>query len=337
MSERIKNFTKRKEFGIILIILVLSAILTIMSSAFLKLDNILDFLRSNAVIGIMALGMLPVLISGGIDLSVSSTIAFSAVVIGKFMLAFPNSNPFIVILVAMISGGLIGLVNGLIITKFKIPPIVATLGMQTIMLGCVLLYTGGVWISGLPSWWSHFGTFKLGSFPTDIGGTTGVSTQVMIFVAACIVTSFILKYTLIGRGIYAVGGSESSAIRVGYNVNKIIVFIYVFSGLMTGLAAATHVSIVGQVDPNTYTGYELDVISTVVLGGASTLGGVGTVFGTVLGVVLMAIVKNGLILAKVPTYWQKVAMGLVILIAVSVDVINRKREQAKLVRVDVEE
>ena len=154
---------------------------------------------------------------------------------------------------------------------------------------------------------------------------------------ACLITSFILKYTLIGRGIYAVGGSESSAIRVGYNVNKIIVFIYVFSGLMTGLAAATHVSIVGQVDPNTYTGYELDVISTVVLGGASTLGGVGTVFGTVLGVVLMAIVKNGLILAKVPTYWQKVAMGLVILIAVSVDIINRKREQAKLVRVDVEE
>ncbi len=337
MGERIKNFTKRKEFGIILIILVLSAILTVMSSAFLKLDNILDFLRSNAVIGIMALGMLPVLISGGIDLSVSSTIAFAAVIIGKFMLAFPNSNPLIVIIVAMVAGGLVGLVNGLIITRFKIPPIVATLGMQTIMLGCVLLYTGGMWISGLPGWWSRFGTFKLGSFPTDIGGTTGVSTQVIIFVFACLITSFILKYTLIGRGIYAVGGSESSAIRVGYNVNKIIVFIYVFSGLMTGLAAATHVSIVGQVDPNTYTGYELDVISTVVLGGASTLGGVGTVFGTILGVVLMAIVKNGLILAKVPTYWQKVAMGLVILIAVSVDIINRKREQAKLVRVDVEE
>lgn len=337
MSERIKNFTKRKEFGIILIILVLSVILTIMSDAFLKIDNILDFLRSNAVIGIMALGMLPVLISGGIDMSVSSTIAFSAVVIGEFMLAFPNSNPIIVILVAMISGGLVGLVNGLIITRFKIPPIVATLGMQTITLGCVLLYTGGIWISGLPSWWSRFGTFKLGSFPTSLGGTTGVSTQVIIFAIACVITAFILKYTLIGRGIYAVGGSESSAIRVGYNVNRIIVFIYMFSGIMTGLAAATHVSIVGQVDPNTYTGYELDVISTVVLGGASTLGGVGTVFGTILGVILMAIVKNGLILARVPTYWQKVAMGLVILIAVSVDIINRKREQAKLVRVDVEE
>lgn len=337
MGERIKNFTKRKEFSIILIILVLSAGLTIMSDAFLRVDNILDFLRSNSVIGIMALGMLPVLISGGIDLSVSSTIAFSAVVIGKFMLRFPGSNVFLVIVVAIISGGFIGLINGLIITRFKIPPIVATLGTQTILLGAVLLYTGGVWISGLPSWWSAFGTFRIGNFPTYLGGSTGISTQVIVFAVACIVTAFIMKYTLMGRGIYAVGGSQSSAIRVGYNVDKITIFIYVFCGMMTGLAAAAHISIVGQVDPNTYNGYDLDVISTVVLGGASTLGGVGTVFGTVLGVVLMAILKNGLILAKVPTYWQKVAMGLVILIAVSIDVIGRKREQEKLVRVDVEE
>lgn len=337
MGERIKNFTKRKEFSIILIILVLSAGLTIMSDAFLRVDNILDFLRSNSVIGIMALGMLPVLISGGIDLSVSSTIAFSAVVIGKFMLRFPGSNVFLVIVVAIISGGFIGLINGLIITRFKIPPIVATLGTQTILLGAVLLYTGGVWISGLPSWWSAFGTFRIGNFPTYLGGSTGISTQVIVFAVACIVTAFIMKYTLMGRGIYAVGGSQSSAIRVGYNVDKITIFIYVFCGMMTGLAAAAHISIVGQVDPNTYNGYDLDVISTVVLGGASTLGGVGTVFGTVLGVILMAILKNGLILAKVPTYWQKVAMGLVILIAVSIDVIGRKREQEKLVRVDVEE
>lgn len=337
MSERIKNFTKRKEFSIILIILVLSVVLTFMSDAFLRIDNILDFLKSNSVIGIMALGMLPVLISGGIDLSVSSTIAFAAVVIGKFMLRFPGSNVFVVILVAIAAGGVIGLINGLIITQFKIPPIVATLGTQTILLGAVLLYTGGMWISGLPSWWSKFGNFRIGSFPTYLGGTTGISTQILLFVLACIVTAFIMKYTLIGRGVYAVGGSESSAIRVGYNVNKITIFIYVFCGMMTGLAAAAHISIVGQVDPNTYNGYDLDVISTVVLGGASTLGGVGTVFGTMLGVILMAILKNGLILAKVPTYWQKVAMGLVILIAVSIDVLGRKREQEKLVRVDVEE
>lgn len=337
MRDIARNFVKRKEFGIILIVLVLSVLLTFISDAFLRADNIIDFLRSNAVIGIMAFGMLPVLISGGIDLSVSSTIALCAVVIGKFMLAFPNSNPFVVILIAMFAGALVGLLNGLIITKFNIPPIVATLGVMTIILGGVLLYTGGVWISGLPTWFKAFGDFKIGTIPTSNGGTTGVPMQVVIFALAGVLTSLVLRYTLIGRGIYAVGGSVSSAIRVGYNVNKILLFIYMWSGMLTGLAAAVHISIVGQVDPNTYSGYELDVISTVVLGGASTMGGVGTVFGTVLGVVLMAILKNGLILAKIPTFWQKVVMGMVIVIAVSVDVINRKREQAKLVRVDVEE
>lgn len=337
MKSLLSNFVKKKEFGIILIVLILSLLLTIISDAFLRADNIIDFLRSNAVIGIMAFGMLPVLISGGIDLSVSSTIALSAVVIGKFMLAFPNSNPLIVILVAMLTGAAVGLINGLIITKFNIPPIVATLGVMTMILGMVLLTTGGMWISGLPDWFKAFGDFKLGSFPNGNGGTVGIPTQVLIFAGAGILTSLMLRYTLIGRGIYAVGGSTSSAVRVGYNMNKIMIFIYIWSGMLTGLAAAVHISIVGQVDPNTYTGYELDVISTVVLGGASTMGGIGTVFGTTLGVILMAILKNGLILAKIPTFWQKVVMGMVIVIAVSVDVINRKREQAKLIRVDVEE
>lgn len=326
MVRLINKFIKKREFGIIMIIVILSILLTFKSDAFLKWDNIIDFLRSNAVIGIMAFGMLPVLISGGIDLSVSSTISLCAVVIGKFMIAFPGSNPLFVMIVAMLVGGMVGLINGVIITKFKIPPIVATLGTMTIILGAVLLYTGGFWINELPQWFKAFGSIKI-----------GIPIQVILFAVVGIITALLLKYTLIGRGIYAVGGSVLSADRVGYNVNKILIFIYCFAGMMTGLAASVHISIVGQVDPNTYTGYELDVISTVVLGGASTMGGIGTVLGTTLGVVLMAILKNGLVLARIPTYWQKVAMGMVILLAVSVDVIKRQREQARLIRVDVEE
>lgn len=337
MTQTVKEFLKKKEFGIIMIILFLSIVLTIVSSAFLKMDNILDFLRSNAVLGIMALGMLPVLISGGIDMSVSATIALCAVILGRFLVAFPNTNLVVVIVLTMLVGAGVGLMNGLIITKFKIPPIVATLGTMTIINGFVLLSTGGTWITGLPEWWKQFGSFQIGKFQTDSGSVTGISTQVLLFVGAILLTGFVLKYTLIGRGIYAVGGSESSAIRVGYNVNKIRLFIYIYSGMMVGLATIAHISIVGQVDPNTYNGYELDVISIVVLGGASTMGGVGTVFGTVLGLILMAVLKNGLILAHIPTYWQKVVMGLVILVAISIDVINRKREQEKLVRVDIED
>jgi simple sugar transport system permease protein/ribose transport system permease protein len=237
----------------------------------------------------------------------------------------------------MVTGALVGLINGLIITKFNIPPSVATLGVMTVILGSVLLYTGGMWISGLPDWFKAFGSFQIGDFSGGAGRVVGIPSQIIVFVIAGIATSLLLRYTLIGRGIYAVGGSLDSAVRVGYNVDKIRTFIYVWCGMLTGLAAVVHISIVGQVDPNTYSGYELDVISIVVLGGASTMGGVGTVFGTTLGVILMAILKNGLILAKIPTFWQKVVMGSVIIVAVSVDVINRRREQEKLVRVDVDE
>ncbi len=327
---------KKKEFGIFVIIVILLIIITIANNSFLRVDNILDTLRSNAVLGIMALGMLPILISGGIDLSVSATIALCAVVLGKFLVAFPNAHPIVVFIVTIGVGGMVGLINGLIITKFKIPPIVATLGTMTIINGAVLLYTNGIWITDLPVWWKEFGSFQIGQFSSLSGSMVGISSQLLLFIIAAILTAAILKYSLIGRGIYAVGGSESSAVRVGYDVDKILILIYIYSGMMVGMAAIAHIGIVGQVDPNTYIGYELDVISIVVLGGASTMGGVGTVFGTVLGLVLLAILKNGLVLARIPTYWQKVVMGVVILIAISVDVINRKKQQENLIRVDIE-
>lgn len=332
----IEKLTKKKEMGILVMIIVLSIILAFANSNFLTLNNIFDFLRSNAVLGIMAFGVLPVLLTGGIDLSISSTIALCAVVAGEFMLAFPSSNILIVIIISMAVGAVVGAINGLIITKFDIPPIVATLGTQTIILAGVLLYTNGVWISGLPQWFISFGQIQLGAFHS-VGKVVGLSMQVILLIVAGLITWLIIKYTLLGRGIYAIGGNKQSAMRVGYNVNKITIFVYIFAGLMTGLAAVTHISIVGQVDPNTYLNYEMDVFAIVFIGGTSVVGGFGTVLGTSLGIVLMAIIKNGLVLAKVPTYWQKVVMGLIILLTVSVDVINRKREQAKLVRVDVEE
>lgn len=321
-----KNIFKKKQFGILMVVVLISVVLSLMSDVFLRPDNIIDVAKGNVVLGIMALGMLPVIISGGIDLSVSSTIALCAVIAGKFMVRF-NGNLFSVILICVLMGAMIGFINGIIIAKLKIPPIVATLGTMSIILGCVMLYTNGDWITNLPEWFKSFGSYKLVDLPI----------QILFFIVACVVTWITLRYTLIGRGIYAIGGSQSSAMRVGYNIDKIQIFIYMFCGIMSGLASVVHTSIVQQVDPNTFTGIELNVIAAVVIGGASTMGGSGTVFGTVLGVILMSILKNGLVLAKIPTFWQKIVMGLIIVFAVSIDVINRKREQNKLVRVDVAE
>lgn len=327
---------KRKELGILLMIIVLSIVITVVNPSFLTLNNIFDFLRSNAVYGIMAFGMLPVLISGGIDLSISSTIALCAVVAGNFMLANPESNILVVSLLAMAVGGAVGLLNGVIITKFKISPIVTTLGTQTIILAGVLMYTGGIWISGLPEWFTSLGRFQLGAFKSA-GNVVGLSIQAIVMIFAGTATFLILRYTLLGRGIYAVGGNVQSAIRVGYNVDRTQIFIYTYAGLMTGLAAVAHVGITGQVDPNTYLNYEMDVIAIVVLGGASLAGGFGTIFGTSLGIILMAIIKNGLILTRVSGYWQKAIMGIIILVTVSVDAINYRRQQENLVKVDVQE
>lgn len=321
---------KRKEFVIFGIVVLLSIVLSIVSDVFLSADNLIDVLKGNVVIGIMALGMLPVLISGGIDLSISGTITLSSVVAGK-LLVETGANLFIVILACIFVGGLVGLVNGLLISKIEIPPIVATLGTLSIVLGGVLFYTKGNMITNLPQWFREFGVHTINIFGK------GLPIQIVFLVITVVITWLILKYTLIGRGIYAVGGNEDSATRVGYNVDKIKIFIYAFSGMMAGLAGVINTSIVQGVNPNTFGGIELVVISTVVIGGASTLGGIGTVLGTVLGVLLMAILNNGLVLAKIPTYWQQIVMGSIIIIAVSIDVINRKKEQSKLVNVDVEE
>lgn len=322
----IKKLVKRKEFVILCITLFVMLLVSLINSAFLRVENLMDLIKGNVVLGIMAFGMLPVIISSGIDLSVSSTIVLSSVVCGKVM-ALWGANLWVVLAAAIISGGLIGLLNGVIIAQLKIPPIITTLSVMGILLGAVLLFTNGVNISGMPDWFRKFGLMTV----------AGIPIQILVFAAVGAFTWFVLRYTLIGRGIYAIGDNEQSALRVGYKVKHIQMFIYTYCGMLTGLAAVMNTSIMQQVDPNTFSGFELNVISAVVIGGASTMGGVGTVFGTVLGVILLGTINNGLILAKIPTFWQGIVMGAIILIAICADVVGHKRAQRMLTRVDVEE
>ena len=186
-----KLLKKRKEFGILLIIIVLAVVITIINPSFLKISNVFDFLRSNAVYGIMAFGMLLVLLTGGIDLSVSSTIALCAVLQGSFLIKHPETNILLVVLLVIVAGALVGLINGVLITKIKIPPIVATLGVQTITNAAVLFVTKGTWISNLPQWYKDFGNFTL--FTVSSGNTvTGIYTQVILLIVVALLTWFIL-------------------------------------------------------------------------------------------------------------------------------------------------
>ncbi len=322
----ITKLIKKKEFSVFLIILIISFFLTIINPVFFTFTNFMDILKGNVVVGILALGMLPVLITGGIDLSVSANIALTTLITGKLLTQSNMGLPSI-FLICCIAGGIIGILNGLIITCFSISPIVATLGIQSIMQGTILVYTKGNMITNMPEWFQNFGRITVANIPI----------QIFFLILTTIIMSFILKYTLIGREVYAIGGSEASAVRVGYNPQKIKIFVYTLAGVLSGIAGVLNTSIVQGVNPNTFVGTELNVIAIVVIGGASTLGGTGTVLGTFLGMCLMAILNNGLVLAKIPTFWQKIVMGIIIISAVSVDVISKKYEQSRLVRIDLDE
>lgn len=327
----LKRMVQKKEFTIFLLIVVLSIIITAINSTFFTLENFIDMAKSNVMLGTMALGMLPVLISGGIDLSIPANITMNSVIVG-YLLKNVNLGIIPCIIVAVLCGGLLGFINGVVISKFKLPPFVATLGINGIVMGFVMYFTDGNMITGLPEWFATFGSTRLLEF-----GPFGLPVQVLMYIVVVVTTYFILKYTLIGRGMYAIGGSEIAANRVGYNVDMIKTFIYIYSGMLAGFAAVINTSIIQSVNPNTYFGVDMTVISIAVIGGASTLGGVGSVLGTVFGTVLMAVINNGLILVRVPTFWQRIVMGFIIILAVSIDVINARKAKSKLVRVDVEE
>lgn len=339
----LKKLTKRKEFNILAIIVVLAIVILIANPTFITPSNLIYMVKNNLVMWILSLGMLLVIISGGIDVSIPANITLGTIVVGYVLKATDGAMPawinlIVVILAACLACVIFGMINGLIIAKLKIPPIITTLAMQSIANGAILWRTNGNWITGLPQWFLSFGKISLFGIriPEASGSTVGIPVQFLFLLFAILLTSFILRYTLMGRGVYAIGGNRISAERVGYRPDRITVFIYAYIGFLAGIAAVAHTSIVEQVDPNAFVGIDMMIIAAAVIGGASVLGGTGTVFGTVLGSILVAELNNGMVLVRIPALWHKAVLGIVIIGALSIDVWQRKREMAKLVKVDVE-
>lgn len=326
---------KRKETSNLLIALLLTLIIFYHNKIFLRPDNIVDMLRGNTVLAIMALGMLPIVLTGGIDMSVGAMIAATTVLVGKFMIDF-TGNVLLAFIIGCMFGTFLGAINGILIAKLKIPSIVATLGTMSIINGTMLYITNGAWINDIPKSFVDFGRIILFEIPNGQGGWIGFPIQILFLVGTIVLTWIILRFSRIGRGIYAMGGNPVSAARIGYDLDKINIFLYSYMGFITGLAAVVHISIMRRVDPNAFTGFELQVIAAVLLGGASILEGVGTVFGTLIGVLLFAIMYNGIILLHVPLFWQKIVLGAIILITISVNVMRRKRNEQNLATLDIE-
>jgi len=327
---------KVKELPLLIVLIVISVFIAIVNPAFLSAENFLDLLKSNLVLAMMALGMLLILLTGGIDVSVASIITAVNVILGQALVHFTD-NIFVIVLIACAAGILMGLMNGLLISMLKIPPIVATLGTMSMILGVVLYTTNGNWITGIPQKFIDFGRILLFPYILSDGRAIGIPIQVVFLIPIIVLTWFVLRHTVVGRGIYAIGGNIDSAERMGFKTKRIILFVYSIEGFIIGLSAVAHTSIMRQVDPNAFLGFEMQVIAAVVLGGASTLGGYGSVFGTLIGVSLFSVINNGMILMRIPTFWQKIIVGFIIISSISVDMIQKQRDEKQKVRVDVEE
>jgi rhamnose transport system permease protein len=300
-----------REAGISLFILILVIAVTLRAPSFLSIDNFEDILLNISILAIVALAQTMVIITHGIDLSVSSMIGLVGMMVAFVVKQNPEMPVLLVVVLGMALGAVLGTFNGLIITFGKVPPIIATLGTLSIYRGLVFFYSQGTWINSfeLPA------SFKLLSKGTPLG----LPNMVIIALLVAAVVYYFLNYTRTGRDIYAVGSNPDAAQFAGIRKQRITFLVYLISGLLSGLAAVLWISRFESAQTNTALGFELQTVAASVVGGVSISGGVGTVTGVLLGALLLGIIQNSLTLIRISPFWQLAAQGLLILIAVLSD------------------
>ncbi|MFG6113959.1 ribose ABC transporter permease [Halobacillus sp. MO56] len=291
--------------GLLLIIIILS----VMSDNFLSLGNILNVLRQVSINALIAFGMTFVILTGGIDLSVGSVLALAGALTAGMLAS--GMDPVMAVLIGLIAGALMGAFNGLIITKGKVAPFIATLATMTIFRGLTLVYTDGRPVTGLSD--SFF--FEM----IGKGYLFGIPFPVILMGAAFIILVFILRKTTFGRKVYAIGGNESASILSGIKSDRVKIWVYSLTGMLSALAGIILTSRLNSAQPNAGFTYELDAIAAVVLGGTSLSGGRGWLVGTLVGALIIGVLNNGLNLLNVSSFYQQVVKGGVILLAVLLD------------------
>lgn len=295
-------------YGMAIVLVGLLIFFSFASEHFLTQQNLTNVLRQVAMLGIASVGMTIVVLTGGIDLSVGSTMALVGVVCAIAMTAL-GLDIYTASFMGIGVGALIGLINGIAVTVFAIPALIATLATLTAVRGVSFILTGGIPIFGFPPEFSLIGRGMVGIIPVP------VLTMFIVF----IVGWFILHRTKYGRFLYAIGGNSEAARLSGIAVKKTLLFTYVLAGIFSGIAGVIMLSRLNSAQPNVATGFEMDVITAVVLGGISIAGGEGRFAGVVFGVFIIGVLSNGMILLNVQDYWQLVVKGTVLLAAVGLD------------------
>ena len=292
-------------------LLIFSAIISLLSPRFLTSSNLLNVFRQTSINAIIAAGMTFVILTAGIDLSVGSILGFTGAIGASLLMG--GMNVYLAMLIAITVGAFAGMVNGIIITKGKVQPFIATLATMIFLRGATLVFTNGKpvavsasEVSGVFRW---IGTGKL----------LGIPIPIVLMIIVFISCYYVLNHTQFGRHIYAVGGNEEASLLSGVNTHKVKIWAYTISGILAAVAGIIVTSRLSSAQPTAGDGYELDAIAAVVLGGTSLIGGQGTIVGTIIGALIIGILNNALNLMDVQSYYQSIAKAVVILIAVLLD------------------
>jgi len=303
-----------KKFGLFLILIILMGIMGILSKYFFTIGNLLTIGVQASVNAILGIGMLMVIIQGGIDLSIGAILALSGIVAAYLM---KSHVPVILSLsISIVIAGLLGWINGFLVTGLKLQPFIATLGTTGIFRGIALVATGGLPISSLPEQVSWFGA----------GNIIGIPVPIFLTILIIIIFSIILNHSLLGRYMYSIGSNAEATRLCGIKIDRYRRIIYTIEGALAGVAGVILIGRLCVAQPNAATGYELNAIAATVIGGTSMMGGSGTIMGTIIGALIMSVLSNGFTLLGMNTFIQQVAIGIVLIAAVYFDALQRKRQ-----------
>lgn len=309
-----KNKIDWSKYAIVIALLALVLFFSFTSESFFTATNLFNILRQVAIIGICSVGMTFVILTGGIDLSVGSVVGVAAVTAGTLM--SQGVHFVLASIVALLTGMIIGLFNGVLINEIGMFPMIATLGMMTALRGVAYLITGGLPVYGVPKPFLILGQGYLFKIPIPV----------IIMVAIFILGYIILNKTVFGRTVYGSGGNAEASRLSGVSVRFVTYEIYALEGLLAALAGVILLSRVNSGQPTAGTGYEMDIITACVLGGVSITGGEGKIGGVLIGVIIMGVLTNGMILMNIPEFWQWVVKGSVLLLAVTFDKLGQKHK-----------
>ncbi|MFJ8414582.1 ABC transporter permease subunit [Bacillus paramycoides] len=307
-----KRVFKMHETSIIILLLLYIAFVGVMNPSFVQFSSLSLIMKSSVILVILAIGQSFVLFTKNIDVSVGSSMGLSAAVCG--MLLTDGYSTFISIFAAIILGALIGLVNGIGVTKFRVPAIIMTLGMLGIIRGAMLIFTGGKWIEDIPNEYKQISSIMM----------LGIPITVWTVLIILLLLYFFLMKVQIGRYFYAVGDNEDGARLIGIPVDQVKIFAFIISGISAGLAGCIFVMNIGFVPNQTGTGIELQVIAAAVLGGIHLKGGTGSIFGAALGALFLEVISSSLVFLKIPAFWNSAISGFLLLLIIILDSVLKK-------------